>query len=57
MAGVTTTAWPITPSPSSRTSTAGVRIMHPASHHPQVVATPSVLVMTSSVEARDTMAT
>jgi hypothetical protein len=57
MAGVTTTAWPITPSPSSRTSTAGVRIMHPASHHPQVVATPSVLVMTNSVEARDTMAT
>lgn len=57
MAGVTTTAWPITPSPSSRTSTAGVRFMHLASHRPQASATPNVLVLTSIVEAMDTTAT
>jgi hypothetical protein len=57
MAGVTTIACPITPSPSSRTSIAGVQTMHPASHHPRATATPFVLAIMSSVEAMDIMAT
>jgi hypothetical protein len=57
MAGVMTIVWPITPSPLSRVPTAGVQIMHPVSHHPQANATPSVLAITSTVEAMDTMAT
>ena len=57
MAGVTTIACPITPSPSSRTSIAGVQTMHPASHHPRATATPFVLALMSSVEAMDIMAT